>query len=43
MWKHLMLLPNDYSEKAIFNEMTREIMQKIEFEHGGKEYDDFYP
>jgi len=42
-WKHLMLLPVDYSEKAIFNEVTREIMSKIQFEHGGEEYDEGYP
>jgi len=42
-WKHLMLLPVDYSEKAIFNEATREIMSKIQFEHGGEEYDAGYP
>ena len=38
-WKHLMMLPTDYSHNAIFNETTRTLMQKIEFEHGGEEYD----
>jgi hypothetical protein len=28
-WKHLMLLPIDYSEKALFNDVTRELMSKI--------------
>ena len=43
LWKYLMLLPKDYSYKAVFNETTRELMQKIEFEHGGPEYDELYP
>ena len=43
VWKHLMLLPKDYSEMAIYNEVTREIMSKVEFEHGGAEYDEKYP
>lgn len=40
LWKYLMLLPKDYGKAALFNEVTRKFMQKIEFEHGGKEYDD---
>lgn len=42
-WKHLMLTPQDYSQNAIFNENTKKIMDKIEFVHGGKEYDEKYP
>lgn len=42
-WKYLMLLPNDYTLAAIHNQETRELMQKITFEHGGPEYDDLYP
>jgi len=42
-WKHLMLIPNDYSRDAIFNETTRQLMQKVTFEHGGPEYDEKYP
>lgn len=38
-----MLLPHDYGKSALFNEVTRKLMTKIEFEHGGKEYDDLYP
>ena len=34
-WKYLMLLPQDYSKDAIFNEKTRALMPKIQFEHGG--------
>ena len=43
LWKYLMLLPHDYSQFAIFNETTRELMSKIEFQHGGPEYDAKYP
>ena len=45
VWKALMLEPADYKEDAtaIFNPVTRSIMQKIRFEHGGPEYDAKYP
>lgn len=45
VWKALMLEPADYKEdaSAIFNPVTRSIMQKIRFEHGGPEYDAKYP
>ena len=43
LWKYLMLLPIDYSGKALYNEVTRSLMTKIEFEHGGEEYDAQYP
>lgn len=42
-WTELMLEPADYNEAALFHPLTREIMAKIEFRHGGKEYDDRYP
>jgi len=42
-WKTLMLLPEDFSERAIFDTRTRTLMDKIEFEHGGPEYDARYP
>ncbi len=42
-WKRLMLSPYDYSPGAIMNAGTRELMSKIEFEHGGPEYDAKYP
>jgi len=38
-----MLLPEDYGYGALWNEVTRKLMTKIEFEHGGKEYDSQYP
>ena len=45
IWKSLMLLPDDYreDESAIFHPVTRQLMQKIVFEHGGAEYDANYP
>jgi 2-methylcitrate dehydratase len=42
-WKELMLMPEDYDDEAIFNPLTRSIMDKIGFEHGGAEYDRRYP
>jgi len=43
IWKLLMLAPVDYSYGSVNHPMTRKIMEKAEFEHGGKEYDDKYP
>lgn len=42
-WKELMLEPADYSKDAIANSLTRAIMEKIEFRHGGPDYDARYP
>lgn len=42
-WKELMLGPYDYSKDSIFNPLTRALMEKISFVHGGKEYDEKYP
>ncbi len=42
-WIELMLEPYDYSPQSIVDERTRSLMDKIEFFHGGKEYDDRYP
>ncbi|MBL9148338.1 MAG: MmgE/PrpD family protein [Phycisphaerae bacterium] len=42
-WKTLMLSPYDYDASAIKNEATRAIMAKIDFAHGGAEYDRRYP
>ena len=40
-----MLSPYDYqvADSAIFHPATRELMDKIEFLHGGPEYDSRYP
>jgi 2-methylcitrate dehydratase len=43
LWKGLMLSPHDYSADAIEHPTTRALMEKIAFEHGGREYDDKYP
>ncbi len=42
-WRELMLEPSDYDDGALFLPLTREIMNRIEFRHGGREYDDKYP
>lgn len=42
-WKQCMLTPQDYSRGALFDETTRDLMSKIEFLHGGEEYDSKYP
>jgi 2-methylcitrate dehydratase len=42
-WKELMLLPADYSDAAIIHPLTRQLMEKIEFRHGGPQYDAKYP
>lgn len=43
LWKALMLNPYDYHADAIDNPKTRALMEKIEFRHGGDEYDSKYP
>jgi 2-methylcitrate dehydratase len=42
-WAELMLLPSDYEPAALFHPLTRELMGRIEFRHGGPEYDAKYP
>jgi 2-methylcitrate dehydratase len=42
-WKNLMLAPEDYGRAAIVNPLTRALMDRITFEHGGAEYDRRYP
>ena len=42
-WKALMLNPLDYNRDAVFDKTTRSIMEKIDFAHGGPEYDRRYP
>jgi 2-methylcitrate dehydratase len=43
LWKHLILTPQDYSPAAIADPTLRRIMDLIEFEHGGDNYDREYP
>ena len=38
-----MLVPDDYNDAALFDPLTRELMQRIDFRHGGPEYDAKYP
>jgi 2-methylcitrate dehydratase len=42
-WKELMLVPADYDAAALFDPLTRRLMERIEFLHGGPEYDAKYP
>ncbi|MCC6402631.1 MAG: MmgE/PrpD family protein [Fimbriimonadaceae bacterium] len=44
-WKALMLTPWDYkeNESAVFHPLTRSLMQKVAFRHGGADYDAKYP
>jgi len=42
-WADLMLLPDDYSDAALYHPRTRQIMDLIEFEHGGAEFDAAFP
>ena len=41
-WEKTMLMPEDYGQAALACQMTRALMDKIEFQHD-KSYDDFYP
>jgi 2-methylcitrate dehydratase len=43
LFKHLMLTPFDYNQEAIYHPVTRSLMDKIQFHHGGEEYDSKYP
>lgn len=42
-FKNLMLLPHDFSDEAIKHPVTRALMEKMTFQHGGDEYDRRYP
>lgn len=42
-WKPLMLVPADYDDAALFHPLTRRLIERIEFRHGGREYDAKYP
>lgn len=42
-WQELMLVPSDYDDAALFHPLTRRLMERIEFSHGGAEYDARYP
>jgi 2-methylcitrate dehydratase len=42
-FKSVMLLPHDFSADAIKHPVTRALMEKMTFRHGGEEYDRRYP
>jgi 2-methylcitrate dehydratase len=42
-FKELMLMPADFSNDAIHHKVTRSLMEKMTFEHGGPDYDRRYP
>jgi 2-methylcitrate dehydratase len=42
-WQELMLVPADYDDAALFDPLTRRLMERIEFSHGGSSYDEKYP
>ncbi len=42
-WQELMLVPADYDEPALFDPLARALIDKIDFVHGGEEYDRRYP
>ncbi len=42
-FKELMLLPGDFSAEALQHPVTRSLMQKMTFAHGGPDYDCRYP
>lgn len=42
-WSELMLMPADYDAEALVNPLTRKLMDRIKFLHGGPEYDAKYP
>lgn len=43
LWQDLIMLSADYDDAALFHPITRELMNRIEFVHGGVEYDRKYP
>lgn len=43
IWKCLILTPYDYGHDALYDKETRKLIDKVTFEHGGKEYDEKYP
>jgi 2-methylcitrate dehydratase len=42
-WRDVMLLPEDFTQEAIHDPLTRSLMERMAFEHGGAEYDAKYP
>lgn len=42
-WRELMLMPDDYDPTSLQHPVTRRLMDKIQFVHGGPDYDAKYP
>ena len=42
-WRERMLMPADYDDESLFQPLTRQLIERIEFRHGGPEYDRLYP
>ncbi|MEX2176575.1 MAG: MmgE/PrpD family protein [Pirellulaceae bacterium] len=42
-WRELMLVPDDYDAAALAHPLTRDLMGRIDFRHGGADYDAKYP
>lgn len=42
-WCELMLVPADYDAAALHHPLTRQLISRIQFVHGGPEYDQHYP
>jgi 2-methylcitrate dehydratase len=42
-WRELMLVPDDYNDDSLFDPITRQLMSRVEFVHGGPSYDEKYP
>lgn len=42
-WTELMLAPADYDDTSLMHPLTRKLMERIEFTHGGDAYDHDYP
>ncbi len=43
LWTDLMLVPDDYNDDSLHHPLTRDLMSRIDFRHGGPEYDAKYP
>ena len=42
-WQQLMLVPDDYSDASLVHPLTRSLIDRIDFRHGGRDYDERYP
>jgi len=42
-WQELMLMPADYDDASLVDPLTRRLMDRIAFRHGGHDYDVRYP